>query len=67
MSFRAIVVSALVGGTACLSAAVISASPAAAPTLNDCPAMCPVVTPEPFVGRPAGHTDRIGPRITLKP
>jgi hypothetical protein len=67
MNVRAIVVSALVGGTACLSAAVISASPAEAPTLNDCPVMCPVVTAEPVVDRPDTHTDRVGPRVTLKP
>jgi len=67
VNVRAVVVSVLVGGTACLSAAVISASPADAPTLDQCRGMCPVVTPEPFVDRQAGHPDRIGPRVTLKP
>ncbi|AUG87316.1 hypothetical protein HOS59_gp52 [Streptomyces phage Rowa] len=66
MNVRAVVVSVLVGGTACLSAAVIAASPAEAPTLSDCRGMCPVVTQTPL-DRPLSHTDRVGPRTTLKP
>jgi hypothetical protein len=66
VNVRAIVVSALVGGTACLSAAVIAASPAQAPTLNDCQGMCPVVTQTPL-DRPMVHTDRVGPRTVLNP
>lgn len=65
MNVRAVVVSALVGGTACLSAAVIAASPAEAPTLEQCQGMCPVVT-QTLPDRPAGHTDRVGPRKPLK-
>jgi len=63
MNFRAITVTVLTGSVACLSAAVISASPAETPTLNDCPGMCPVAT----VDRPDPHTDRMGPRTSLKP
>ena len=64
MNLRAIAVSVMVGGTACLSAAVIAASPAQAPTLDQCQGMCPVVTQEPSQ-RPLSHTDRVGPRPTL--
>lgn len=69
MSIRAVAVVAgtiLTGAAACLSGAVIAASPAQAPTLNDCPGMCPVVTVSP-VDRPALNPDRVGPRTTLKP
>lgn len=65
MTVRAALVAFLVGGTACLSAAVIAASPAEAPTLSDCPGMCPVVTQTPSVDRPGTHTDRVGPRVPL--
>lgn len=67
VNVRAVVVTVLTGAAACLSAAVISASPAEAPTLDDCVGMCPVVTPAPVVDRPASHTDRVGPRVTFKP
>jgi hypothetical protein len=54
------------GAAACLMGAVIAASPAEAPTLDQCVGQCPVVTVAP-IDRPMSHTDRIRPRITLKP
>jgi hypothetical protein len=65
----------LVGSSACLVAAVISASPAQAPTLDVCRPTCPVVTPTPVpattyregAARPLPGLDRSGPRPTLTP
>lgn len=70
MNLRAVAVyagSAVTGLTACLMGAVIAASPAEAPTLDEaCQPTCPVVTQTP-IDRPAVNPDRIGPRQTLKP
>lgn len=66
MSLRAIAVGAgtvVTGVAACLMGTVIAASPAQAPTLNDCPNLCPVVTPEPARWEP--NTDREGWRSPL--
>lgn len=65
MNVRAVAVALATGAVACLSAAVIAASPAQAPTLDDCPSMCPVTGPSPAAERPMLHTDRTGPRATL--
>jgi hypothetical protein len=68
---RAIIVGAgtvATGAAACLAGAVIAASPAQAPTLDEaCRPTCAVVTPAPLIDRPVSHPGRIGPRKPLKP
>ena len=70
MNIRAAVVATstvTTGFVACLMGAVIAASPAQAPTLDEaCKPTCPVITTEP-IDRPDTNTDRVGPRTTLKP